>query len=92
MSSSPRGNAKSIRPEDNSQTSAVIDLEFADDHEQATRTIMRVHDVLTELYALLGDYSPMWFTQKENERTERALHDLNRLVSLYASQSAGRNS
>jgi outer membrane protein assembly factor BamD (BamD/ComL family) len=68
-----------------------MDLEFAEDHEQTSRTIMRVHGVLTELYALLGDYSPMWFTQRENERAERALHELNQLVSLYPNQSAERN-
>jgi hypothetical protein len=91
MRSSPCGNADSTRPEDTSWASSVIDLRFDEDQEQMSRTITRVRDVLAELHALLGDYSPMWFTEGENERTERALHDLNRLVSLYPGQLAERN-
>jgi len=88
MKTSPCRNAKSARPNADIPSLAAMRIVRTEDQEQVSSTILRAHEVLTELYALLGDYSPMWFTQKENERAERALHELKHLVSIYPGKSA----
>lgn len=70
----------SRKPADEPRKGVAIDLTIAGNDEEMWRVLKRANDALRELNTLLEDYAPMWFSQGHHERTEEALHDLNRLI------------
>ena len=60
------------------------------DKQDPAAVLERTHDVLTELHTLLEDYAPAWFPQKQSERTEKVLRELNRLIPSCPGLSAER--
>lgn len=69
-----------------SQTLEVIHGNRPKDNRKESDSLSHARDVLDELTVLLSDYSPMWFTQRHSEQAEKAVRELNRLIS--ARQSA----
>lgn len=54
-------------------------VELAAGERDAKSTELDCADVLAELYGLLEDYAPPWYTEQLHERTEKVLRRLGRL-------------
>jgi hypothetical protein len=80
MRHSPNLYLISRKPADEPRKGVSIDLPIAGNDEEMWRVLKRANDALQELNTLLEGYAPLWFTQGHHERTEEALHDLNRLI------------
>jgi len=76
---------------DDPRTLGAVDGSVAENLEGASKVLAHASDALKELHALLEDYAPLWFTEGHHQRTEKALHELNRLIPCRPGLSVERN-
>jgi hypothetical protein len=50
--------------------------QLPDDASELKRHLIRPAEVLAELYGLLEEYAPSWYTQQHHQRAESALRPL----------------
>lgn len=53
---------------------AATSFSAADNEQKTPSERARLLEVLSELYELLEDYSPTWYTEEHHRRIQSALH------------------
>lgn len=62
-----------------SKLSPQTSRELGADDQDSRRSEIASADVLADLYELLSNYAPAWYTEHHHARTENALRMLGRL-------------